>query len=813
VKVDTAARHVGMAPVRSDRRRPLQDGLGTVGSASPMGMTPRRRWTSTWSVRAHLLTIVAAVAVAFVVAGAILWRDTMRNAETNVRTSAGSLADQAARSVGDTVAVAEEQVAAIAANPSAGQILTDSTDCQLTFGLDLFPGTHLDLVTNDGDVVCSSHLDPEASASHAEAPWLAADGAVVHSAPFIDSFTGEPAVAIAAPILAADGSRAGLVAAVLPTQTVADELAATYGGARRYQFAIVDSSSGVVLSTSQGLAEALGSADAAESSDPMSEAGFLAGSRGVPSTTWRAYAGADPDTVLGPTRSVLVRGVALGGAVLVVLVTALAVVNRRIGRPLHMLTEAVGNTGPHVQVALASIRGPSEVRRLADEFGEAIAAHEAYETQLSHQALHDPLTGLPNRALLAERLAVSLDRGSRSGRPPVVLFLDVDRFKLVNDSLGHAAGDQLLLATAGRLAEVMRPGDTLARFGGDEFVVVAEGCASSEEAHELGGQLLAALEAPVEIGGSDVRVTASIGIAVGTPTSRGSDLVRDADNATYVAKERGGARCELFDDTLRDRATKRRTVEHDFRVALEREQLRVVYQPKIDLLTGATVGVEALLRWDHPTLGAIPPVTFIPIAEETGLIVPVGLFVLEQACRQVAAWREDGIEVSVAVNLSGRQLAEPDFPDSVAAVLAATGVAPDRLCLELTESLLMTDTIRTADALRALHALGVQLSIDDFGTGYSSLAYLHMFPVDELKIDRAFVNDLTEHPGQQTLVTAMVAMGKSLGLTIVAEGVETTEQAAQLRVLGCDLAQGYLFAAPQPPNALQASLPQASRTS
>jgi diguanylate cyclase (GGDEF)-like protein len=773
----------------------------------------QRRWTSSWSVRAHLLTIVAAVVLVFVLVGAILWRDTISNAEANVRATAASLSGVAARAVGDTVAGTEAQVVATAANPSVAPILTDPAGCQLTFALDLFPGTHLDLVAADGEVMCSSVVELPAGATHAGAPWLAEDAAVVQSAPFLDSLTGESAVAIVAPVLAADGSRAGLVAAVLPTAAVADQLAATYGGPRHYQFALADSASGAVLSTSGGLAEALTSAGVEDSSDPMGEAGFLAGSQRVPSTDWQAYAGNDPASVLGPTRSVLVRGVALGGAVLVVLLAALAVVNRRIGRPLLQLTEAVGNTGANVQDALAAIRGPREVRRLADEFGEAIAAHEAYETQLSHQTLHDPLTGLPNRALLAERLALSLDRASRSGPPPVVLFLDVDRFKLVNESLGHAAGDQLLLVTAGRLAGAMQPGDTLARFGGDEFVVVAEGCASADEAHDLGGRLLAALEAPVAVGGSEVRVTASIGIAVGTPTSRGPDLLRDADNAAYVAKELGGARCEVFDVTLRDRATKRRTVEHDFRVALEREQLRVVYQPKIDLLTGQTVGVEALLRWDHPTLGAIPPVTFIPIAEETGLIVPVGLFVLEQACRQVAAWRDEGIDLSVAVNVSGRQLAEADFPESVAAVLAATGVAPDRLCLELTESLLMTDTIRTADVLRALHGLGVQLSIDDFGTGYSSLAYLHMFPVDELKIDRAFVNDLTEHRGQQTLVTAMVAMGKSLGLTIVAEGVETAEQAAQLRVLGCDLAQGYLFAAPQPPKVLQASLPQMSRTS
>jgi EAL domain-containing protein (putative c-di-GMP-specific phosphodiesterase class I) len=280
-------------------------------------------------------------------------------------------------------------------------------------------------------------------------------------------------------------------------------------------------------------------------------------------------------------------------------------------------------------------------------------------------------------------------------------------------------------------------------------------------------------------------------------------LLRDADTAMHAAKSHGRGRHHTFDAGLRHDATARLTLENALRDALGRDELRVVYQPKVDLITNGWVGVEALLRWDHPTLGAVPPDVFVPVAEETGLIHPLGQFVLEQACRQSAAWRRDGIDLTVAVNISGQQLVDPLLADRITAVLAEAGLTPDRLCLELTESVLMSHAERTARTLAHIHRLGVQLSIDDFGTGYSSLSYLQRFPVDELKIDRVFVNDLTAHPEQRTLITAMVAMGQALGLSIVAEGVETIEQAHGLRVLGCNSAQGYLFAAPQPANTLE----------
>jgi diguanylate cyclase (GGDEF)-like protein len=585
---------------------------------------------------------------------------------------------------------------------------------------------------------------------------------------------------------------------VLPTAPVANELAAAYGGPRRYQFAIVHDSSAAVLSASHALD--------ADVPDPMQVAGFIAESRTVPIAGWTVYAGADPDNALQPTRSLLMRGALVAAAVLVVLCGALVIVNRRIGRPLRRVTDLVGDHGSHVADALADVSGPSEVVRLAGEFRATSAARDAYEAQLSHQALHDPLTGLPNRALLTERLRHSLERAASVGGTVGVVFIDLDRFKFVNDSLGHAVGDSVLIETATRLRSIVRGSDTLARFGGDEFVIVCDTCSDADAVRALAGRVLAAVEAPIEAGDTIVRITASAGVAVNGRTDDGTDLIRDADAAMYLAKERGRARQELFDAHLRELATRRLTLESEFRVAMDRGELSVVYQPKLDLRTGAVIGVEALLRWNHPALGNVPPSTFIPIAEETGLIVAVGRFVLERACSQLAAWRSEGLDLTMAVNLSGRQLAAPELADEISAILDRTGVDPSRLCLELTESLVMADTIGTADTMRALHDLGVQLSIDDFGTGYSSLAYLHRFPIDELKIDRAFVAGILEHPDQETLVRAMVAMGQALRISIVAEGVETPEQAARLRDLGCDTAQGYLFAKPQPPESLRALL-------
>jgi predicted signal transduction protein with EAL and GGDEF domain len=345
----------------------------------------------------------------------------------------------------------------------------------------------------------------------------------------------------------------------------------------------------------------------------------------------------------------------------------------------------------------------------------------------------------------------------------------------------------------------------LARFGGDEFVIVVEAL-DDVALQRLAAKLLAEIAAPIELPTTAVHVTASLGIAINEQGRRAADLIRDADNAMYAAKEAGPGRVERFTPNLHDRAAARLMVATEFREALDRGELHVVYQPKVELTHGDIVGVEALLRWDHPALGSVPPSTFIPIAEETDAIIRIGEFVLEEACRQAMEWRQAGFDLSVAVNISGRQLSDGALPLQVATALAISGLPAESLYLELTETLLLTDTLATQRSIEQLHDLGVWLSIDDFGTGYSSLAYLHRFPVDELKIDRTFLSDLTTTSQRVPLVSAMIAMGKALGLDVVAEGVETPEQAVQLRALGCDKAQGFLFARPQPPDAITALL-------
>jgi diguanylate cyclase (GGDEF)-like protein len=750
----------------------------------------------TWSVSGHLAGIVVAVVVVFVGVGAVLGRATWQSSQRNAKAEASYLAAFGADMVGENSAVALGQAQSIAANPAAVPLLLDPAACTLDFKLTLFPDSHLDLVRPDGSVACSSADLPTGGSTHAGAGWLdpAEPGKV--SGVFIDGVTGLPSIAFVATVRD-QGRVAGSVAVVVPTADIAQVLADTYGGPRQYEFALVDAGTGVLLSSSREPGQ--GSSATPTATDPLP--GYLSESASVKDTTWALVAGGDPETVLASTRSVLLRGGLLGGCVLLVLIGSMFIVNRRIGRPLRKLTSAVGGTGTRLASALASIGGPAEIEQLAFKFQSVIADRDAYELQLSHQALHDPLTGLANRALLLERLNDALERAGRQGALVAVLFIDLDRFKMINDSLGHDVGDTVLIEVARRISGLIPPGGTLARFGGDELVVVGE-IDDELQLQHLVDQLLAGIVAPIEAGSVIVRVTASIGVATSTRGRRAVDLIRDADNAMYAAKEAGRDRAQRFTSHLHDRAAARLTLATEFRVALDRGQLHLVYQPKIDLVSGEIVGVEALLRWDHPALGSVPPSTFIPIAEETDAIIRVGEFVIEEACRQAMAWRDAGIDLTIAVNVSGRQLNDGGLPLVVATALAVSGLPAESLCLELTETLLMTDTLVTQRSLEQLHTLGVRLSIDDFGTGYSSLAYLHRFPVDELKIDRSFISDLTSSSHPASLVAAMVAMGKALGLEIVAEGVETPEQAVQLRALGCDKAQGYLFARPQDPHAI-----------
>ena len=445
---------------------------------------------------------------------------------------------------------------------------------------------------------------------------------------------------------------------------------------------------------------------------------------------------------------------------------------------------------------------------------EDVTEGRLHEEALAHQANHDPLTGLPNRSLLWHKIESSLHSRLPEDPPMALLFFDLDNFKLVNDSLGHMAGDLLLVETSSRLQSPVRPGDVVARFGGDEFVVLCNAVASEDEAVGIADRLLDALALPVTLGEDEVRITASVGVVVTADRRTVEGIVRDADVAMYQAKEGGKDRYALFDERVRSGLKDRLALVTDLRRAVEDDGLSVAYQPVVDLKTGALASVEALLRWEHPTRGQVPPSELVPLAEETGVITAVGTWMLRQSCAQLARWRAelgDGAPAYVAVNLSAHQLSRHDLPDIVANALADAGLQGSDLCLELTESVLMADAGNSVDALAALRSQGVRLAIDDFGTGYSSLAYLKRFPVELLKVDRSFVSGMADDGGDAAIVAAVVGLAQALGLAVVAEGVESAEQLGELARLGCTYAQGFHLGRPATADAMTERLRRASR--
>ena len=442
------------------------------------------------------------------------------------------------------------------------------------------------------------------------------------------------------------------------------------------------------------------------------------------------------------------------------------------------------------------------LQALANLLGGAIQRQRS-EHELRHQSLHDPLTGLPNRVLFVDRLRHALSRAQRSEETLAVLFLDLDQFKVINDSLGHEAGDLVLQDVALRLSEQLRANDTLARFGGDEFVVLCEGLDDSAEAMLVGERLRAVLAEPCRIGGHEHFISASIGVAVsnGSDVGRHDALLRDADAAMYRAKAAGRDRCELFDEVMRERVVKRLETENDLRRGIDEGELRLFYQPLISLGDDRVAHCEALVRWEHPQRGLVSPAEFVPVAEDSGLIIPMGEWVLDEACRQAAAWQPDGMRV--AVNLSAVQVGQPGIADTVSKALARHALSPDRLTLEITETALIEDPDGAARTLEELAELGVHIALDDFGTGYSSLSSLKRFPLALIKLDRSFIADLRVGTRDAAIVESVVAMARSLGLATVAEGVETEQQREHLKELGCEYAQGFLFSRPVPAGELE----------
>ena len=464
--------------------------------------------------------------------------------------------------------------------------------------------------------------------------------------------------------------------------------------------------------------------------------------------------------------------------------------------------ELVRKDGSKIWVGqrLNAVRGAAGEIVGIDGITRDISDRKATELRLEHEVLHDPLTGLANRVLAMDRIEHGLSRASREHELVAVLFVDLDRFKVFNDTRGHSFGDGVLRAVADRLVECSRAEDTVGRISGDEFVVVCEKLLTATDAITIADHILSSFNAPFDVNGEQVHVTASIGIATGKAGDDDAKLLRDADLAMYRAKDRGRARHEVFDDTLRAEAERRSTVEAGLRRALDNHELALVFQPVWSMIEERFIGGEALLRWHDPDRGTISPADFVPVAEECGLIVPIGEWVLEQACSSLARSNRVGppqTAWTMSVNVSAVQLRSRGFTDSLSELIAATNIEPQLLCLEITETVLMEDVDYFSSVLHELQAIGTRLSIDDFGTGYSSLAYLRRFPVDELKIDRSFITGLDSDPHDATLVAAVIAIGDAFGLRVVAEGVETAEELRSLHDLGGQYAQGYFFARPR----------------
>jgi diguanylate cyclase (GGDEF)-like protein len=454
------------------------------------------------------------------------------------------------------------------------------------------------------------------------------------------------------------------------------------------------------------------------------------------------------------------------------------------------------------------------VQVLAQSRARALRVVAEKTDELRYQALHDALTGLPNRALIIDRTGQLIARARRERAQAVAMFLDLDDFKTVNDTFGHAVGDELLRAVAARISGALREPDTVGRLGGDEFVILIEGEVGTARPALVAERLLEVLREPFQLDvlkKGSLSLTASIGIAIGDRID-GEELLRDADIALYEAKGAGKHRYAIFREEMHATVHARLALEIDLHEALERGELFLDYQPTFDLADEKVTGVEALLRWRHPTRGVVEPSEFIPIAESTGLIVPIGRWVLETACAQVQAWHEQGHALDLSVNVSALQLDDPDFPGTIAEVLAASDLDPSSLILEITETVLMRDPELVSTRLAGLKALGIRIAVDDFGTGYSSLAYLQQFPVDELKIDRSFVAKIATSSESRALIRTLVQLGKTLNLGTLAEGIEDRLQLEELRQEDCELGQGFLFARPLDPEAMLSFLERRSRS-
>ncbi|HVW32036.1 MAG TPA: EAL domain-containing protein [Acidimicrobiia bacterium] len=750
---------------------------------------------------AALLALVASTSMAS-------FRTEHHRVAISLRAAAQVADDRLADSRGQTLGY----LASMAAQPSVTAL--DPTRCDTAFGgvaAVVASYGHLHLFDGAGTEICSlvpkglvgslSAADWQPPPTERNQPWV--------SSPRPDPLSGRISTVAAIPIHGPAG-RAGTLVAVVFTGswpiTVPGDVP------RQTTMVALDAGRTVVLQASDGAGRLVGRSLAGtglERALPASGstiAGFDHSARFAVEVT-----GPDGEHVVAllPAGAVmhaawgqLGRNLSVGGIGALLLAGLGFLLHRRLARPMRRITAAIRAAGSGRDEVWAPVEGPEELGEMAEAFNGMLAERRAREADLRHRANHDVLTGLPNRAALTEALSATLAAGRRAA----VLFLDLDRFKLVNDSHGHAIGDALLVALGRRLLAAVRPGDVVARFGGDEFVVLCPGV-DELGAVEIAQRFARMFEGAFLVDGHELFLTGSVGAAIGEPMDRPDDLLRDADNAMYRAKEQGRPGYAFFDQRMRECSQRRLELEQELHVALERGELRLEYQPVFELHSGAVAGAEALLRWDNPLRGPVSPAEFIPIAEETGLVIPVGDWVLRQALRQAAAWRSEfrrGVRVSV--NIAARQLTRPGLAAQVLVALGEAGADPGDLMLEITEHGVLEDFAAAFRHLQEVRALGVRVSVDDFGTGWSSLSYLQRLPVDELKIDRSFIATLGVDGPSMAIVGSLVAMAHGLGLRVVAEGIETGDQLAELRRLGCDVGQGFLLSRPSRPETLRGLL-------
>jgi diguanylate cyclase (GGDEF)-like protein len=486
-------------------------------------------------------------------------------------------------------------------------------------------------------------------------------------------------------------------------------------------------------------------------------------------------------------------------------------VHRRLVRPVRQLRGAIEASRAGDTAARAPTNGPAEVAQLAVAYNEMIDWREDLEEHLRYRARHDVLTDLPNRLHVTELLEELLN--SPTGHAELgVLFVDLDRFKLINDSYGHAVGDQLLRALGARLVESVPATCTVGRFGGDEFVLVCQGLEGEVDALGIAGVVADVLRSPFRIAGQKLYVSGSVGIALARADETAEDLIRNADTAMYKAKDAGRGGSALFDTGMRAWSLARLDTERELHHAIEHNEFMLFYQPIVSGARRTVVGYEALIRWQHPERGLVPPLEFIPVAEDTGLIVKIGNWVIREACRQAVEWREAGhIPVPIAINVAAQQLSRSDLVDEIAAAFAETGAEPSDIIVEITESAVLANTGHAIDTLNALRGMGVRVAVDDFGTGYSSLSYLQRLPIDEVKIDRSFIEKVSTDRTAEAIVSSIIQLAHALDLTVVAEGIETEDQFNALAELHCDLAQGYLLGYPESPDVRVAAIRKAKR--